>query len=129
MNNGEGGLSFCFCFLFFILFSKSCGSEGKEGRKSLNQKCTCGRGGEEYTMTKKKNDNHTKIPNTKNTERKALFKGRVYTEAIQDQDSLSLSLSFSHTPTHTHICCSFIPFCHRVRCKCLVVAVLVDPFC
>lgn len=41
----------------------------------------------------------SKIPKTKNTERKALFKGRVNTEAIQDQDSTDTA---THTHTNTH---------------------------
>lgn len=53
-------------------------------------------------MTKKKTTTIPKsqIPKTKNTERKALFKGRVNTEAIQDQDSIATA-THTHTNTHT----------------------------
>lgn len=43
----------------------------------------------------------SQIPKTKNTERKALFQGRVNTEAIQDQDSTNTA-THTHTHTHTH---------------------------
>jgi len=71
---------------------------------SLNQKCTGGGGGggihnDKKTTKKTTTIPKSQIPKTKNTERKALFKGRVNTEAIQDQDSTATA---SHTQTHTH---------------------------
>lgn len=54
-----------FCCCFRIIW-KSCGSEGRGvGRISWNQKCTWG-GGRGGKHNDKKNDTHTKIPNTKN---------------------------------------------------------------
>lgn len=52
-------------------------------------------------MTKKKMTTIPKsqIPKTKNTERKALFRGRVNTEAIQDQDSTTATATHSHALT------------------------------
>lgn len=53
-------------------------------------------------MTKKMTTKpKSQIPKTKNTERKALFQGRVNTEAIQDQDFTS-SHTHTHTQTHSH---------------------------
>lgn len=44
----------------------------------------------------------SQIPKTKNTERKALFKGRVNTEAIQDQDSTATFTQHTYTRTRAH---------------------------
>lgn len=97
-------------FLFFLNndILQSCGFERRRaGRIRLNQKFTCGGGGGWIHNVKKKRKRPKKkttsipksqIPKTKNTERKALFKGRVNTEAIQDQDSTA-----THTHLHTNI--------------------------
>lgn len=82
-------------------------------------------------MTKKKKKMTTipksQIPKTKNTERKALFKGRVNTQAIQDQDFYCYC--YTHTHKHTHLHTHTIhpvidPSCpHQLMCLFWVFAV------
>lgn len=87
------------CILtFFFLCFKSCGSERGGGSRGLNQKFTLG-GGRGGVHNDKKMTTIPKSQIPKITERKALFRGRVNTEAIQDQDFVVL-LQIAHSFHH-----------------------------
>lgn len=61
----------------------------------------------------------SQIPKTKNTERKALFKGRVNTEAIQDQDSTATFTQHTYTRTHAHTPIHSASTHHVCVCSCV----------
>lgn len=87
---------------YFFLCFKSCGSERGGGCRGLNQKFTLG-GGRGGVHNDKKMTTIPKSQIPKITERKALFRGRVNTEAIQDQDFvvlLQIAHSFHHVSSY-----------------------------